>query len=534
VILSDTVSWQYVVGGTLVVFGYTSLLYKLSKASFLDLRRQRWVRLIACAADIAIISLSIAVSHGNRGNLYILYILPIVWTGYVARRWQTICAVAAASLAGDCAGSLPAALHLDFAAKIEAIRAPLLTLLLASAISCALFIFKNRDEALLRRDRKLSSLLEVGTTFDTGEDIARLMEHTLRAAIGDTDATNGYIMLLDDDTGELLTEVAISSGEEKPFPRRRKPGEGVEGYAAATGKPLILANEQVESAGAKGDLSYDGEAALCIPMIESSPRSVSRVIGVFCLFKHKIGSRFVPEDVDLVRTVSGLTTMAVVNSRLYEHRRSSFLQALQALANTLEAKDRYTRGHSYRVAELCVLIASELKVAPDMVEDLRNGALMHDIGKIGIPDEILCKPGRLTDDEFETMKQHPIIGFEICQPLGLTDQVLMLIRNHHEKLDGSGYPDGLKLGELPLLLRIICVADAFDAMSSSRPYRTSMDGRLRNEQLNRFAGTQFDPIVVEALKKLLFAGELNELYKDQWVTEAQLTNTGQNPVQKAA
>jgi HD-GYP domain-containing protein (c-di-GMP phosphodiesterase class II) len=83
-------------------------------------------------------------------------------------------------------------------------------------------------------------------------------------------------------------------------------------------------------------------------------------------------------------------------------------------------------------------------------------------------------------------------------------------------------------------LRIICVADAFDAMSSSRPYRTSMDGRLRNEQLNRFAGTQFDPIVVEALKKLLFAGELNELYKDQWVTEAQLTNTGQNPVQKAA
>src|SRR5207249_4748221 len=118
----------------------------------------------------------------------------------------------------------------------------------------------------------------------------------------------------------------------------------------------------------------------------------------------------------------------------------------------------------YRVSELCVMISQKLRVAPEIVDELRNGALLHDIGKIGIPDHILTKPARLTEEEFAIMKQHPVIGYEICKPLGLGDAILSLIRNHHEKLDGAGYPDGLKGGELPLPLRIICVADAFDAM----------------------------------------------------------------------
>jgi len=534
VILSDRVPLNFVVFGMIGVFCYTIVLYLASKSPLLDVRRQRWLRLAACIADISAISISIVADHGNSGNLFILYILPIVWTGYVARRWQTICAVAAASFVGDLVGIMPATMSEDWPTKIAMLRDPALTVLVSASVSAALFVFKTRDDVLLRQDRRLSSLLDIGTTFDTGEDIARLMEHTLRAAISDTDAAAGYIMLCDEETGDLVTEVAISVGDQIPFPKRKSSGEGIEGYTVETGKPLILNNEEVESVGAKGDLRFDGDAALCIPMIESVPYSLPRVIGVFSLFKHRAGSRFLKEDIDIVRTVAGLTTMALVNLRLYEHRKSSFLQAVQALANTLEAKDPYTRGHSFRVSELCVLMASELNVAQDMIEDLRNGALMHDIGKIGIPDAILCKPGYLSDEEFLMMKQHPVIGFEICQPLGLSDEVLMLVRNHHEKLDGSGYPDGLKLGELPLLLRIICVADAFDAMSSSRPYRTSMDGRLRNEQLNRFAGTQFDPIVVEALKKLLFNGDLNGLYKDHWITEAQQYNVNGPPLNKAA
>jgi putative nucleotidyltransferase with HDIG domain len=199
------------------------------------------------------------------------------------------------------------------------------------------------------------------------------------------------------------------------------------------------------------------------------------------------------------------------------------------LARTLDAKDAYTQGHSYRVSELCVLMARKLRVAPEIVENLRNGALLHDVGKIGIPDAILCKPGRLTDEEFAIMKQHPVIGYEICQSLGLGEEILMLIRNHHEKLDGTGYPDGLKLNEIPLPLRIICVADAFDAMSSSRPYRKVMDAHIRNEQLNRFAGTQFDPVVVETLKTLLSSGALDELYKEHWQTSTETAALPNDP-----
>jgi HD-GYP domain-containing protein (c-di-GMP phosphodiesterase class II) len=154
------------------------------------------------------------------------------------------------------------------------------------------------------------------------------------------------------------------------------------------------------------------------------------------------------------------------------------------------------------------------------LEELRIGTTLHDIGKIGVPDAILNKPSRLTDEEFQVMREHPVIGYEICRPLMLSEGVLMIIRNHHEKLDGSGYPDGLKGGELPLSLRIVCVADAFDAMSSRRPYRSVMDIRHVLAELAKGAGVQFDPVVVESLRDLLQEGRLDDLYRQFWDTPA--------------
>jgi hypothetical protein len=139
----------------------------------------------------------------------------------------------------------------------------------------------------------------------------------------------------------------------------------------------------------------------------------------------------------------------------------------------------------------------------------------------------LLKPGQLTPEEFTALKHYPVIGYDMCKPLGLGEQVLTLIRNHPERLDGTGYPDKLKYGELPLPLRILCVADAFDAMSSYRPYRQVMDTKARQEQLNRFAGTQFDPIVVETLKGLLADGKLESLYQEHWAKYADMGDTSQ-------
>ena len=203
-----------------------------------------------------------------------------------------------------------------------------------------------------------------------------------------------------------------------------------------------------------------------------------------------------------------------------ERSRATFIRTLESLATALEARDEYTRGHSQRVCDLSVMIGVKLGLLPDALEELRIGTILHDIGKIGVPDHILNKPSRLTDEEFATMRAHPVIGYEICRPLMLSEGVLLIIRNHHEKLDGSGYPDGLKGGELPLSLRVVCVADAFDAMSSRRPYRGVMDmGHVMGE-MSKGAGVQFDPVVVEALKELLTAGELDAMYVDYWTKPA--------------
>ena len=218
---------------------------------------------------------------------------------------------------------------------------------------------------------------------------------------------------------------------------------------------------------------------------------------------------------DLVRTLASLLAIAVANARMEIRQHSTFLQTMESLATALEARDEYTRGHSQRVCEVSMMIGERMGLSPAALEELRVGTILHDIGKIGVPDAILNKPGRLTDEEFEIMKTHTIKGYEICKPLNLSEGVLMIIRNHHERLDGSGYPDGLRGGDLPLPLRIVCVADAFDAMSSRRPYRGVMPIKKVLAELSRHAGTQFDPVVVEHLKELLSSPRMTALYYEQ-------------------
>jgi putative nucleotidyltransferase with HDIG domain len=528
--LAGSVAWQKIAVGVAVAAAYNAALM-LSPRVPTGAAWNRRLMAFAWAFDIVWLSAAVGVSLRSVPSLYLLYVLVIMQVGYSSHTLRKIGLALAGCFVGNAAATLLALPSQDLGMLPRLIAVHSGALLVAAVIAATVNIFKRREDTLHRRDRKLSSLMDLGTRFTSSKDVDRLMEQTLRVALNDTGATAGYIMLMDEDTQELVTEVAYSMGENYPFPDRRHVGEGVEGYVAQTGQPLLLSrqgnNRQTEGADLLTSLKYEGEAALCVPLVESGPKGNGsagggRMIGTFSLFNHQPGGRFLSDDMDLVRTIAGLTTMALVNAQLYQSQRESFVNSLQVLARTLDAKDPYTQGHSYRVSELCVMIAKKLGIAPEMIEELHNGALLHDIGKIGVPDEILRKPGRLTDDEFEKMKQHPVIGFEICQPLGMGEGILMLIRNHHEKLDGTGYPDGLKLGELPLLLRIICVADAFDAMSSSRPYRKSMATEVRNEQLNRFAGTQFDPIIVETLKSLLRNGELDELYKEQWADREDL------------
>ena len=179
------------------------------------------------------------------------------------------------------------------------------------------------------------------------------------------------------------------------------------------------------------------------------------------------------------------------------------LQLMQTLSTTIEAKDEYTRGHSYRVAEYSALIARELNWDEDEIRNLKNAAYLHDIGKIGIPDNILNKPVKLTDEELGVIKEHTVIGAEILKNITLIDHVKEVARSHHERYDGRGYPDGLKGEEIPLYARIIAVADSFDAMKSRRIYRSPLDDQVVYNEIFQNRGTQFDPELADIFLKLL-------------------------------
>jgi len=178
--------------------------------------------------------------------------------------------------------------------------------------------------------------------------------------------------------------------------------------------------------------------------------------------------------------------------------RASFLSAVTALVYALEAKDKYTSGHSERVAETSVAIARELGLPWDNVEKIRLAGLIHDIGKIGMRESILNKPAGLTEEEFQHVKYHPEIGERILNPIVDDDEILMMVRNHHERYDGTGYPDRLSGKQMPLGARILAVADSYDAMTSERPYRKAMSVETACAEIERGKGTQFDPRVADA------------------------------------
>lgn len=177
--------------------------------------------------------------------------------------------------------------------------------------------------------------------------------------------------------------------------------------------------------------------------------------------------------------------------------RETFIGVVKALAQAMEAKDPYTNGHSMRVTEVTVTLAQELGLENEMVEKVRLAGLVHDIGKIGVPEEILHKPGKLTDDEFEFIRNHPSAGEKILSPVIKDKTVLEIVRHHHERFAGGGYPGGLIAEAIPLGARLMAVADAYDAMTSTRPYRSAMTPGKARAQLLANRGSQFDPALVD-------------------------------------
>jgi hypothetical protein len=247
-----------------------------------------------------------------------------------------------------------------------------------------------------------------------------------------------------------------------------------------------------------------------IHYIVSPVRVRSRVTGYVGFFRPDDEAPPETGELRLLECLAEELSTAATTRNLYQELREMLFSTVRSLVAAIDAKDEYTRGHSERVYQISSLIGQDLGLPPDDMQALTWASLLHDIGKIAIQGNILNKPGKLTVEEFNEVKSHPVRGCRVLEPIPQLQTSLPGIRHHHERHDGSGYPDGLRGDAIPLIARIISVADAFDAMFSSRSYRKAQTQEWAIEEIRTCAGTQFDPHVVESFLRLVERGALEQ------------------------
>jgi len=239
-------------------------------------------------------------------------------------------------------------------------------------------------------------------------------------------------------------------------------------------------------------------SVMCVPMGVKG-----KVIGAIYVDNRNVPNCFNTNDLELLTILASQAAISIENASLYEELQKTYYETMVALGNTLEAKDKYTRGHTERVSKLALGTAKELELSTEQIKNLRMAAELHDIGKIAIQGMIIRKKSGLSDEEYEIIKQHPIKGCEILKPIEFLIPVLPIIKYHHERYDGSGYPEGLKGEQTPIEARILNLVDAFDAMTTQRPYNKPLTTRQALVEVKKQAGKSFDPSIVEAFLRFM-------------------------------
>jgi putative nucleotidyltransferase with HDIG domain len=347
---------------------------------------------------------------------------------------------------------------------------------------------------------ELSLLQELGKAVNSSLDLDSVLNYFIDMTSRITDSDRSTLMLFKEETQELYVQAFRGFEDSKIKGLRFKLGEGVAGMVAQTRKTVKILNTHEDQRYKKLAVS---QASQPLALISAPLLNKDQLIGVINC-ERDLGKKgpYTQDNLDFLETLASQATVAIENARLYHNLLNVYLETIRALAAAIDAKDSYTHGHSRRVTDLSVAIARFMHLSRDEVDSIRHAALLHDVGKIGISEQILLKPGRLTDDEFETIKSHPHIGAAILNSIEFLRKVCMIIEHHHERYDGRGYPSGLKAEEIPLGARIIMVADSFDAITSSRPYRKPLSFDEATAEIVRCGGSQFDPVVVEAFQGL--------------------------------
>jgi HD-GYP domain-containing protein (c-di-GMP phosphodiesterase class II) len=351
----------------------------------------------------------------------------------------------------------------------------------------------KRLEASKRTMQYVLSKLAVGMT--SLQTIDTFLELIVEITANALDARVGVLMLLDEEKQELYLK-NISGIGRNIEDIRLKVGEEAPGWVAKHKKPLLVPALQKISNQSEDDIF--SPPLLCSPMLYQD-----RVIGVLLVSGRIAGGSFAEDELLIISNLASQTAIAVENDRLHLDAEKTYLETISALAMAVEARDYYSRGHSDRVSQYSVKIAEKLGLDADTIKNIKDAAELHDIGKIGITDEILRKASSLSDEEMQIMRKHPLIGEGIVKPVRSLARLCNIIRSHHEWLDGSGYPDKLKDSQIPLGSKILAVTDSYDAMTTDRPYRKGLSVDVAKEELKKYIGVRYDKKIVEMLLEIV-------------------------------
>lgn len=307
------------------------------------------------------------------------------------------------------------------------------------------------------------------------------------------DVAHVSIMLIEPETGELAVTACSGSGNgadtAKPF--RLKQGQGIPWHVIETRKPLIVCD--VTSHPEHVALPHTRTSIMAAPLAVKG-----KTVGVICASDKLDGGDFFSNDLKLLTTIASQSAIALENARLYKNLENLFVSIVRSFAAALDAKSAWTAGHSERVTKYAVAVSRELGMDASFMEDIRTCGLLHDVGKIGISETILDKKGAIDEQEYDIIRLHTLKGAQILEHITTFEDILPGIKHHHERWDGAGSPDGLEGEAIPLIARILAVADSYDAITSNRPYRERRDKAEAVAEIRRCSGTQFDPAVVGA------------------------------------
>lgn len=378
-------------------------------------------------------------------------------------------------------------------------------------------LFDSSKKMVWELGNLMEGLTAVTSTLELDEVLGQVLASVAKAA----EAQIGVLAL--EDGNKLAVSAATGSDPDTAERLALELGGEICQDVFASGKAFMHYDEK--EGAAAGPL--DPRAVLCVPLLLRG-----KPIGVIFLANYVAGKPFSEDHRRVATELGAQASVAIDNARLFRERELVVLESLKAMAQLVDAKDRYTAGHSSRVTEYSLAIAREMNYAPGDAgawKRLEQGGLLHDIGKINVPDAILSKPGKLTDEEFDILKRHPVVGYDVLKNLHMLTDELVIVRSHHERFDGKGYPDRKGGDELPIIAWIVAAADAFDAMTSDRPYRKGMSIEVALGEISKGRGSHFHPAVADAVLEAHEKGAFKIIPQVSLYEDAPVVGAFENP-----